>query len=100
MRARQQPSQPIAEWRGAGRQHRHGGPGAVDEQLAKVFVAAPRDPDQSGLSAAPHLARHQPEPGCEIASTRESLGVANGGHQRRRIQHTDASASRSSLFCA
>ena len=69
-------------------EERHGGSSAMDQQLAKVFVAPLADTEQARLSAGRSLARYEPQPGRQVPSACKGLTIADRGDQRRRIQHS------------
>jgi hypothetical protein len=67
---------------------------ALDDQLAQILVASLGDADQARLATGGNLSRYQPKPSREIAAAGEGLAIADGGYQRRCVQHADAGNGR------
>ena len=66
----------------------------MDDQLAQILVASLGDADQARLATGGNLSRYQPKPSREIAAAGEGLAIADGGYQRRCVQHADAGDGR------
>ncbi len=62
----------------------------MHEQPAQIAVAAFADAKQSRLAAAGTLARHQSDPGGELAAVVERARIANARNERARGQRADA----------
>src|ERR1700682_5940290 len=70
--------------------HPCGGSCPVDEQRAQVTIAALADAKQYRAVAAGVLARHQPQPGAELAAVGELPRITDRPDHSRRHQRTDA----------
>jgi hypothetical protein len=65
-------------------------PRPADEKPPHVAVAALADPQKRRLPAGRAFARHEAEPGREVARPPELSAVADRGQERRRGERTDA----------
>ena len=63
---------------------------AVDQQRAKVDVAALADAQKLRLATAGVLTRHQPDPRCELPRVLEVARVAGAGHERAGGEGSDS----------
>ena len=61
----------------------------MDQQLSQILVAVLADARQPRLAAGSPLPGNQTEPCRQVAPMRESLGLADGRDQRRRVHDAD-----------
>src|ERR1700733_9527577 len=62
----------------------------MDQDLAKVYVAALTDAEELGLAAGRVLTRHDAEPSCELSTLAKGGSVADGSDDGRRYHWADA----------
>src|SRR5580658_9086374 len=84
------PAQPDATRVAFALGHACGSACPVDEQRAQVTIAALADAEQHRALAAGALARHQPQPGAELAAVGERPRTTDRRDHSRRHQRTDA----------
>jgi hypothetical protein len=114
VRPLQQTRQPRSDRRSARGKRRQCGPGAMNQQFAKILVAAFADARPSGSAACRPLPWYQAKPGGKVSPPGERHRVANRSNQgscvhtpmpgmvakRRAVSSVLASAANSSSNCS
>ena len=62
----------------------------MHEQAAQVTVAPLGHTSEACLPTATILARDEPEPGGDLTAMANVMSIAQGGHERRRVQRPNA----------
>ena len=60
------------------------------EQATQIAIASFADTTKLVFASARVLLRHEPDPGREVSSRSEGLGISNAGDQRCCQRRTDA----------